>query len=68
MPLNPKQLKAYLEKLARERRAKEKSASGLLPGAGNPHQVAPPAIVFGDDDWLHDMRPGGASSPSDEKK
>ncbi len=68
MPMNPKQLKAYMEKLARDRRAKEKSAkaeAGLLPGAGNPHQVMPPVLVLGDDDWLHDMR---NDPPADEKK
>jgi len=71
MPMNPTQLKAYIEKLARERKAKEKAAkaaAGILPGMGDPHRVTlGPVISIGDDDWLHEMRPEGVTR-DDEKK
>ena len=71
MAMNPKQLKAYMEKLARERRQKEKDArtnAGILPGMGDPHRVVTtPVITIGDDDWLHELRPEGVT-PDDEKK
>lgn len=71
MPMNPKQLKAYIEKLARERKAREKQAAasaGILPGMGDPHRVlTAPVISIGDDDWLHELRPEGVTR-DDEKK
>jgi hypothetical protein len=71
MPMNPKQLKAYMEKLARQRRAKEKAAkteAGILPGMGDIHRVAPPTLNLGDDDWLHDQRTDGTAPSDSEKK
>lgn len=61
MAMTPKQMKAYLEKLAKERREQEararaaasnSSLSGL--GIGTPGATA--TVVIADDDWMRDLR------------
>lgn len=59
MAMTPKQMKAYLEKLARERRADERrTAASPFAGLGLGRAPGTPGpkvdVVLGDDNWMRD--------------